>query len=126
MKNCLVIIMLALVSACASKTMQTAAVASQETLADGNALIVVERKQELNAKANPAELLDNGEVIGVLGVDGAKLIWQRPAGRMSLKITPRTAVRDLPPVTKEVAAGQTYNFIVEWSYGSYSLVIEER
>jgi|TARA_B110000116_G_scaffold272143_1_gene295408 hypothetical protein len=46
---------------------------------------------------------------------------------MSLSIGPYGfLISDLPPLEVNTEAGKTYAYIVKWSYGKYSLILEEQ
>lgn len=134
MKKLIIISMALAIAACASVTEQVIPVATQETLELGNALIIVERKKEDNASAHQVEITDNGKMIGQLGVGvGSRhrrqyhqLVWQRPAGEMAIKLTPKSMVKDYPPIVKNVEAGQTYYFEVGFKFSKYSLILTEK
>ncbi len=127
MKVLTVAFLVLIISGCTSVTNQTAPIASFDTLEPGNALIIVERKYEHNASANDAEVLDNGKSVGIVGIGYKekynKLQWQRPAGVMKLKLSPRIAINDVDPITTNVEEGKIYTFVVSWNWGKSSIII---
>ena len=130
-KIILIALSLSLFGCLASTTIQQAPIGNINDLQEGHALIIVERKKEANAQATAAEISDGNNIIGELGVgagrDINRLIWERPAGPMSLSIKPSgLVIGDLPPLETNTEAGKTYAYIVKWSYGKYSLIMEEQ
>jgi len=122
---------------CTSISEQLVPVATPESITPGNAVIIVERKDEDNASAHLVEVTDNGKVIGKLGVginrhkskpeisQYHQLIWERPAGIMKLKLTPGTMVKEAPPITENIEAGKIYKYIVKFKWKPYGLAIEK-
>lgn len=132
-KQIMVAVCVVVMAGCVSVTEQAVPVSSKYSIRPGNALIIVERKQERNARAHAVEVTDNGKTIGLLGVGIGKrnnrsrhqLVWQRPAGTMILKLTPSMIVSDENTVTERVRAGKTYTFTVGFKMWPYGLTFLE-
>ena len=129
MKYFVILFLLVLISGCTSVTEQIYPTATLDTLKTGNALIIVERKEENAASANLVEVSENGTVVGQLGVgikikDKRKyhqLVWERPAGPMRLELTPSFIVKNASPIVENVEAGKTYTYVVGFKYSPYGL-----
>lgn len=137
MKKIFFLVLSFLLTGCVSITEQLVPIATLDSIAPGNALIIVERMDEDSASAHLVEVTDNGKVIGKLGVGinrhkykpelslHHQLIWERPEGEMELKLTPGAMVKDVPPITENIEAGKVYKYIVKFKWKPYGLALEK-
>jgi hypothetical protein len=124
MKNFAVLFTVVLFLAACATTQQYLPLASSENLSAGNALIKVERRDELIGSGRSLEISDNGKVVGAIS-PGKYLIWQRPGGDFVLQIVPAALAASKPmPLNIRAEAGKQYNFLVYW--GGTTFKLEQR
>ncbi|MGO9138553.1 MAG: hypothetical protein ACLP9S_06490 [Syntrophales bacterium] len=121
MKKCAILFTAVLFLAACATTEQYVPPASFENLSTGNALIMVERRNDFIGFDQSVKISDNGRVVGSLS-PGKYLIWQRPAGDFVLQIVPALyGAPNSTPLNIRAKAGKQYNFLVYREGGTFKL-----
>jgi hypothetical protein len=121
MKKCAFLFIVVLFLAACATTQQYVPLASFENLSAGNALIKVERRNDLIGSGRSLDISDNGRVVGAIS-PGKYLIWQRRAGDFVLQIVPAFLGATNPtPISIRAEAGKQYNVLVYREGGTFKL-----
>ncbi len=120
-KHLILSITIVFMSGCVSLTSftkQTLPMADQQLMDPDKALIIVKRKIENSRSAVAVEITDNGQSVGVSGIQRQEgqpnnwLIWERPSGEMRLQTVSKFGVADRAPFIESVKAGVVYEYMV--------------